>query len=275
MRNAFHTSTDGMTWNANSGPGGTGTLMSVVYGSVPDLFVACGSSGTAYCSRNATAWTPVTTGTGDTLTSVAYGGGLYVACAQTASRAYYSSDGASWSESVVALEGYDIIYDNGLFLMGGNGGYSGYATAGEVVASDWNSIRQESWYSIYGYAYGNSVYVGITVNGTIDVCAASDMSTWTNKFDAGVQLNAVAFGNGHFVTVGNSGTIYHSSDSGNTWAAAAVPVGANILDVCYAGGKFVAVGAGGTICCSTDNGATWTAAVSPGTADLQGICYRP
>ncbi len=166
-------STDSWKW-ANPQPQGN-TINGVVYGE--GLYVAVGDSGTVLTSPDGTTWTDRHTNSlieGDDLHGVAYGKGRFVAA-------------SGWS-----LGAYTLVSDDGI-----------HWTAYEIDDLDGE---------MYGIAYGNGLFAGVTGDG--EIATSPDGIAWTIRGDYSTQFNAVSYsynpddGLGRFVAAGYNGAVY-------------------------------------------------------------------
>ena len=169
-----------------------------------------------------------------------------------------STDGESWDSPRAAIptlaEVNALKYLSGKFVVVGrdSGSLGKVSTSSDNVT--WTTSTFGVNQSVYGAAFGNSVFVVVGGNGL--TATSTDGLTWTTRTNGTASWLDVAFGSGLFVAVGSSGSIATSPD-GITWTAQTSGQANGINAVTYGAGKFVAVGTFAMILTSTD-GITWT-----------------
>lgn len=127
-------------------------------------------------------------------------------------------------------------------------------------------------------AYGNSVYVLASANGTAtDLRTSTDGATWTARTGPAGFGRSIGFGLGLFVMI-NGNSVATSSD-GITWATSTPGISFtfNCEVLFFGGGQFVAMGqngSGGNVDAYTSpNGTTWTSRTVPALAGYERIAY--
>lgn len=164
---------------------------------------------------------------GTRITSVAFGGGLFLAAA-TDNSILGSADGSSWytASSVPGKTVRRISYGNGHFV---------------AIAED----------------PANDFIISSANNGTTWMTAPQTFSKQSCR--------DVSFGNGiFFLTQENSDSLYASLDNGATWILVSSGLTGNGMDApAYGAGKFVAAANGGNILVSGD-GIGWTLGIPYG-----------
>jgi|GEM_PF-3887601 len=193
------------------------------------LLVLVCLSATASVSTSLT-WTWHNPPTPDALTTIAYGGGIYVTAGQDGV-IYTSHDGNTWSrESSIIGAGGEyraILYGNGLFVLAGTDA----AGAVHVTSSPDGVVWTDSVVAvplIGGFfklqlelAYGNGTY--ILMGGGADA-TSSDGTSWSVNpiaFSSEAEFPSLLFANGVFIKFGVANShddIYYSTD-GITWTA--------------------------------------------------------
>ena len=137
----------------------------------------------------------------------------------------------------------------------------------------WPAAQNNTWASV---AYGNNIFVAVSVNGTNRVMTSPDGFTWTVRVAAAAnQWLSVTFGNGLFVAVSPTGfgnRAMYSTD-GITWVSS-YPPDSYWVSVTYGAGRFVAVALSGTVKAmySTD-GITWSSSASLTLSNGRAITY--
>jgi hypothetical protein len=238
-------SSDGGTWVASSF-NYSGTINSIAYGSAGNAggrFVAGGDSGTIAYSDDGISWTWIdedytfweytnNSGNPDTanITSVAYGGGRFVAGGAGGKMAY-SADGISWTavsnstiwQYTISGNTYTadipaIAYSGNRFVAGGGAGKMAYSADGISWTAEPNSpfyfddiLGMASYGLIRDIAYGNGRFVAVGGAVMGRVAYSADGITWTvsaaSTFDTWLPIYAVAYGGGRFVVVAGMGLV--------------------------------------------------------------------
>ncbi len=134
---------------------------------------------------------------------------------------------------------------------------------------DWTSRAaavNNAWWSV---AYGNGLFVAVSINGTRNrVMTSPDGITWTSRTSAADNnWFSVTYGNGVFVAVSTTGTGNRvmTSPDGITWTSRTSAADNSWRSVTYGNGVFVAVsttGTGNRVMTSPD-GITWTSQTTP------------
>ena len=141
---------------------------------------------------------------------------------------------------------------------------------------DWTARTQASNSSWYSIAYGNGLFVAVSLNGT--VMTSPDGINWTSRTAAATnQWTAITYGNGLFVAVGPTGTGNRvmTSPDGINWTSRESAADYEWRGIAYGNGVFVAVnwnGNGNKVMTSTD-GFTWTLRASAVLGNWMDITY--
>jgi len=275
------TSPDGVTWTAVADSTfGTSNINAIIY--ADNKFIAVGGDRKMATSTNGTTWTAgtiTTFGTTDnTINSIAYGSGRYVAVGGYDNvKMATSTNGTTWSsvsQSAITYSLRTITYGDGKFIAGG----SAEQTQGKMMYSTngttWTAISANIMH-VYdnGITYGSngstiSNFVAGAQNGQI--WTSPDGITWT-AIDTDVfvansygtikgTIHAIAYGNGKFVAGGQYGRMATSTDGGTTWKAVANSTFGTglygndkaIYAIAYGNGKFVAGNDNGKMAYSND-----------------------
>ena len=163
------------------------------------------------------------------LMCVTYGNETFVATGyhDLQPKIVYSFNGGTWTAIDFMIGSHyrwnAVIYANGLFVAGGQGGAG---NAADIFATSSNG---QNWTLRYADV-GNEVIR---------------------------TVNAITYGNGLFVAVGNNAFIQTSPD-GINWTRRYCTMGANsFVSIVYGNGLFIAITGGYRICTSPD-GINWT-----------------
>jgi hypothetical protein len=222
---------------------------------------------TILTSSDGVNWTVQASLANDALTSVTYGGGLFVAVGWDGA-ILTSPDGVNWTQQTSGTNSalYGVTYEDGLFVAVGERG---------TILTSLNGVRwtartsgTDNW--LYGVTYGDDLFVAVGERGTI--LTSPDGVTWTRRTSGTDNwLRGVTYGNGLFVAVGWNGAILTSPDGVN-WTQQTSGTSEWLRGVTYGNGLFVAVGWDGAILTSPD-GVNWTQQTS-GTSDgLSNVTY--
>jgi|GEM_PF-3046851 len=224
---------------------------------------------------NASVWR-LNTAPANTFTSIAYGGGVFVAIPNGGNVFMRSQDATNWSSVGVPASATwtSVTYGNGMFV---------------AVSSTTNiltSIDGATWTLISGplndmrsVTYGNGMFVAVANGGTNRVMTSRDGISWSVPATPAIDKSwsSVTYGNGIFVAVADGGTsnrIMRSTD-GTNWALQSSPADNIWSSVTYGNGMFVAVAASGTgnrVMTSTD-GITWALRSSPADNSWTSVTY--
>lgn len=225
--------------------------------------------------------------------SIAYGNGLYVACASggtTETAIMTSPDGKNWTSRtlpvITALTPRSVVYGNGMFVISCSAGFTNrmiYSADG-ITWSEASVPVLQSWFCV---TFGRGLFVALSTNGAAGGrCVTSpDGVNWTVRSTptpAGdIAWEAITYGNGLFVAVASSGTGQRvmTSPDGITWTMRTSAADQGWREVCYGNGLFVAVGtpdASNNAIMTSPNGIDWTlreAPVAGGGGTWFGVVY--
>ena len=226
------------------------TVMAIIALSV----TACGEDKS---NENSGGWTLLSGSPfgSDTIKSVAWGGGKFVAVGVKGKIAH-SSDGKNWtavSPSPFGIyEIHCVSFGNGKFMAGGEGGKLAFSDDG---GENWTAVTSSGFNNneIYGIAWGTDKWVAVGRN-RIAYSNNSEGTTWSGADSNGPfdywygspPLMAVAFGNGKFVMAGPAGgqghgasLAYSSTGINNAWTKVTGVTESALISVTYGNGKFI------------------------------------
>lgn len=145
----------------------------------------------------------------DSLHSVAYGAGLYVAVGDDGA-IQTSPDGITWTRRtsgvIDRLQG--VTWGGNQFVaVGGNDGHP--PSQGVILTSPdgvtWTQRTSDVTANLHGVAWGGNQFVAVGWGGTI--LTSPDGVIWTSRASGGfTDLNDVIWGDSQFVAVGDGGT---------------------------------------------------------------------
>ncbi len=257
-------------------------------------FAAVGYGGDIASSQDGTNWVrrnigPIYGAGGNyDLEGIAWGNGIWVAVGNgqyspgdTFEVVLTSSNLVTWSAQAVPQDVfilfYSVIYANGLFVAVGWGSdpQSSMAFPGILTSSDGVHWARQSVAGndpalkadLREIAYGNGVFVAVTINGSI--YTSSDATNWTGQTSGTLGLFGLTYGNGMFLVDSSPQGVLASTD-GLTWTNLASWVGGRAL--AYGDGLFAAAGGNGLIKTSPD-GINWTTRNSGTVNDLNDLAF--
>jgi len=204
------------------------------------LFVAVGTN-VIMTSPDGITWTVQTEPNLEYWTSVVYANGIFVAVGQN-STVTTSPDGINWTERT-APNGFwrSVAYGNGMFAAGGDSG--AFMTSPDGITWTTKSIYGD-WYSI---AYGNGLFVAPSADGDGHVLTSPDGITWTSRSTVGTyEWESVTYAAGVFVSVSYEGHVMTSPD-GINWTNQTATSTNNWIHITYGNGLFVTVAGNGHI----------------------------
>lgn len=244
-------SVDGASFVVGTSPAGSSAnLNGVAYGN--GLFVAVGS-GAVLTTSDGVAWTARTPSGAPTFTSVAFGGGIWVAVASNGG-AYRSTDGVTFSSintgNANALNYVTYGGSPAKFVaVGASNGTAGtILTSTDGATNTWTPQTSNAGNNaLNGVTFANGKFVALGANSTL--VTSPDGVTWTARTmpSAGFPLSRVAFGDGYFVAVANTNNVFFTSSDAIAWVQVAPSLevfnSSNGSAIAYGNGRFV-VGAG-------------------------------
>jgi hypothetical protein len=197
-------------------------------------YVAVGVNGTIVASPDATNWTAVPSPTTNLLYSVAAGGGQFVAVGGTANRA--------------------------TILTSGNG-------------LDWTAQTDGTNYTtLFGVSYlqGKFIAVGQTNGAKLATMLSSvDGVGWTPQISmASNHLRTLIYANGTYVAVGDHGTIVNSTD-GVSWTNVSLGTVLSWRAIAYANGQYVALCSSPPAYAASSNAVNWILSTALSSVTLQ------
>jgi hypothetical protein len=266
--NGLLTSSDGGTWKQDSRF--DSYLKDIAWNGAH--YIAVGTAGSVYTSRDGVAWNKENAGIAEPLSSLTWGRDQLVAVGEGI--VLTSPDGSAWkscvSESVAPL--FTVAWSDGQFMALGERAYSS-PNGLEWALADWywgnnRPIRgcargQDRWvavgwsdYDFNGYIYtfdGNTL---LETGTTVPNLPFLEDVIWTDK---------------SFVAIGYGDAVYLSSD-GLNWREQKTPVLGRLLSIAQGNEQLIAVGEGGIIATSPD-GITWSEVNSGATEHLTGVIW--
>jgi len=231
-----------------------------------NLFITPGITWTLYSGTSLNTWT-----------SIAYGGGLFVAVASSGGNQVMTSpDGITWTARTAAENNSwsSIAYGNGLFVVVSETGLHKVMTSPDGITWTARTDIGGSWESV---TYGAGLFVAVSSSGgPTPVMTSPDGITWTGRASTGSIWRSITYGNSLYVAIASGGpTQVMTSPDGITWTDRTASSSNNWVSVTYGGGLFVAVsnsGVGNRVMSSPD-GITWTSRASAADNDWSAITY--
>lgn len=187
--------------------GNSNILYKVAYAN--NIYVAVGFNGTILTSTDLVTWTKRTSGTTNVLFNIKVINNKFIIVGTNL--ILTSTDGINWTKITNTINGQNIYYKNGLYIIVG-------------------SIR-------------------VNTNDDFETNAISisnDLYNWDNKIlDGFGQLSGICYGNGKFIVTGftyDNGSLVYRSLDGINWEKTANGFVTNMYEVCYDHYQFIAVG---------------------------------
>ncbi|WP_217593543.1 S-layer homology domain-containing protein [Cohnella sp. GbtcB17] len=233
-------------------------------------FVAVGSKGTILTSSDGANWTSRTSGTVNILNKVIWGSSLFVAVG-AGGLILTSADGVSWTSRASGLTTNiaGITYGNGLYVAVGNNGRIVTSSNGVNWASRTSGINTS--YILYDVAYGNGTYTAVGSSGVV-VTSSNGGVNWTSQTSGyAYSLTDVAYGDGRFVALGGQNRTLFSNDDGVSWRTSGTNY-STAYGISFVNEHYVAVGDSGAILTGA-NGVSWTNQSSGTTIPLTSAAY--
>lgn len=258
----IHTSTDGTSWVSSEIDHAKGdNLVDITYGN--GKYIAVGANGTILVSTDLQTWSDYSVSDSLLLYSVTYGDGIYVISASeeifqsndTATYAYYSSDGASWTKVTLPMLDWmgKVSFENGKFYIVGSNGVLSSSNG-----ADWTTHYDLGNLLLNDIAYGRNLYIACGFFGKI--LKSNDSSSWTDETDSQAYLfRDILFYNNTFLMLDGFGSIFTSSD-GTSWTSNKVSGVGTLEDSAGDTGGFVISTGNGYILYSSD-ASSWQSVV--------------
>lgn len=220
-------STDGITWTGwDNLNGSSGDRNPYEFSYANGTYVAVGynnsSQGMIITSTDGEYWTTRAAQT-NTLFSVTYGAGTWVAGGNFGYLVTSTDDGATWTPRSFGVSQTinRVIYGDKFVAVGNN---STIRTSTDGITWTARSTGMSGAYNDIVYAAPLSRYVLIGSGGI--VAYSTDAITWTNNYNGsayiGEDMNKVAYGNGVFIAGGTNQRMMKSTD-GITWSRSESP----------------------------------------------------
>jgi len=287
----IYTSTDGVTWTANTSGVATNQIYptSQVTGNGSRLVGI--NNGALYQSTDGTTWTSISTNgyptnmktiTDVNINYVYYNASIsgFYACGDngTVFRCGTTPGANTWTQVPTGvLENLNGMYfgSSTLVVVGDNGRLittSTYTDAGvfAVAAASVTGTTE----NLRGITFNGSYWIVCGTNGTI-LTSTSPTTSWTSRTSGvSVTLNAVTFSaSNNGIIVGDTGTIlYEIGTAGATWNSQSSGTSNNLNSVMFSGSlnSYVAVGNAGTVI-SSPNATAWTSRTSGTSNNLYSV----
>ncbi|MDB6153138.1 MAG: hypothetical protein JWL90_1591 [Chthoniobacteraceae bacterium] len=204
-------SADGKSWTSSPSP--TARTLSDVWAE-QGRFVAVGEAATILVSADGYSWTSVGYNNAgspgyplDSLCSVRYGNGVWVALERSNTTGVRSTDGVNWTR-IYSGNGYKkcLIFDGTRFVA--------VADAGGQLSTSLDGLTWQNMPAprgLYSIVFGEGLYVAVGESGAI--LSSPDLITWTATASA-PGVVSMAYGKEMFAAVGSSRAF---SEDGLTW----------------------------------------------------------
>ena len=272
-------------WSSDNSP--SSTFSAVAFGNNRYVAVGYYTGSQVKWSIDGVTWNNASQPTTGTWTSVAYGGGTWVAVAfnvnglgpigQSVNRVIYSTDnGANWIGlgTMDELNGQwqSVTYGDGKFVaVATSGGVNNYAIMYSTNGINWTGVSAPTSNQWRYVTYGNGKFVAIANDGSM---YSTDGINWFPGTGVTEEMIALTYGDGMFVAVGSNGDqrVLYSTD-GIDWTLGSCPI-QKWRGVSYGNGEFVACAKGAPAVMTSPDGINWTTQTvpSPG-ADWRAITF--
>jgi hypothetical protein len=205
-------------------------------------WVAVSQSGTAAVSTNGVSWTAFPTPAG-TWQSLAYGNGEFVALASTSgsTEEMLSTSGTQW----IALPGPDGPWSA---ISYGDGLFVAVSAQGQIVTSPnarvWTTRWSHENYQLTAITFGGSHFVAVDAALGATIFSANG-EFWSRILSSRPETrwSAVAYGNSNFVALsGSGGGVTETSVYGRLWTLHSTSILQMVPAAAFGCGSFVAVG---------------------------------
>jgi hypothetical protein len=187
---------------------------------IAPIHVIVSNTGKISYSSNLNNWNAATSGTGNNINTVSWGGTFFFAGADS-NTLLTSSSGSSWtvSSGPFSANGSNITasyYANNKQLIG--------SSLGNIASSSGSTtftLRSSNLVSrINQFSYNNGVFVAAGSGG--DIAISNDTTTWTKTLDIGGLKNVFVkpYGSGFIAVIddlSNNNVTIKTSTNGNTW----------------------------------------------------------
>ena len=237
-------SADGTTWTPINFTVATDLNAAYYFGGI---YLAAGAGGVVLSSADAVTWVAQTTGTSNTLFSLATNSSNLTAAVGAAGTIITSANGTSWTSvaSGTTSNLYGVTFGGGRWVAVGAAGTLLTSTDGatwQAVASNTSADLRSVAFRTSSSTAGAVIYAAVGANGTL--VTSPDGLTWTVQAPITLStLNGIVFGT-QFVAVGAGGTILTSTD-GIAWAPQASGTTNNLNAIIHPPGSYSVVGSGG------------------------------
>jgi|GEM_PF-1845810 len=225
-------------------------------------------------------WTLEETDVVSPFSSIAFGGGRYVAVGPSSYFAT-STDGKSWTGDYDFTNRWGVAYGDGTFVTVpgqipfGGAAYASTTTDGETWTDSFLEINRP----LAKIAHGNDIFVAVGSFG--QVLSSPDGTDWTMRTQGAVlphQLWAVEAGGGRFVAV-TEGLGIIDSETGTEWRTQPGSDIHVLKGILHDGTQFVAAGGinfSSTTIVTSPDGTTWTPHGPAGASTvIYDLAYRP
>lgn len=239
-------SVDGFSWSVIDLPLSGN---SISYGN--GVYVIVGAGGLTARSTDGVTWDAVTTPTNNTLASVTFGGGYFVATGGTNTGVVVrSNNGLNWTLHNIGVNmgSYAITYGGGYFV---SVGFNAAQYARSADGATWTTGTLPNPYSVlYTVTYAQGIFIAGSVSAGI--LTSTDGLTWVvrNVGGAAIRITGIDYGDGVYIAVGGTRSGTHeehwfSSTDGVTWVEGDISGAISFTCLGYGNGVFVAGGASG------------------------------
>jgi hypothetical protein len=199
------TSTNGLDWRTWTWHGDP-YILKILYGQ--DTFVAVGWGDAVLTSPDASVWSARRLGGSYWLSDVAYGSGQFVAV--NGYGVLTSSNAVYWSLLATGDQLSFLSYGSGLFVASCYSYPSGYGLRTSPTGTNWTPMGAAVDMEVSRPYYANGRFFVFRPDGVVQT--STDALTWENWNCGLTSVSGLAFGVGRYVAAGNYGGIATSTD---------------------------------------------------------------
>jgi hypothetical protein len=252
----------GNLWENSSGGSGS----EIVYSGDKFVIISSSTSTPVHYSSDGINWSSTTiSGQGQSMGSIGFGGGNYVALSNAggggSTYGATSSNGTSWTYRTYTGANVNTsnspTYGNGVWIATS----SGYAFALRSTnnGTSFSAVSVPSSSTWNNAAYGNSIFVICASNATAAATSA-DGITWTARTLPVSGFRSLSFHNGLFFgTASASSNLLYTSTDGITWTSRTLPATGEWSRVFFGAGAFVTCINDSLSAARSYDGFTWAA----------------
>lgn len=244
------TSSDGITWSANTITGTTGVnTLEYLAG---NFYVLRGDFVMRGDNLGANWGAEINPGTTTALNDMCYGSNHYIVVGANSGVARIwrtqtpATNGTYTQEYGTGNTLRNCAYGGGRFVAVGDAAHITYSTDdGDTWTAATISTSNCASPNLFAVGYGNGFFVAA---GYRCILYSSDGQTWTDIFQTGAEFRGIAYGNGTWIAVGKvspgggDDVVRYATSAAGPYNAANVAEAIELNKIVYGNGRFIAVG---------------------------------